>query len=34
MKKILETDRLLIREISKDDYQDLFQLHSDPIVQK
>lgn len=34
MKKILETDRLLIREISEDDYEGLFQLHSDPIVQK
>lgn len=34
MKQIVETDRLLIREISKDDYQSLFQLHSDPIVQK
>ncbi|MDP6685064.1 MAG: GNAT family N-acetyltransferase [Candidatus Marinimicrobia bacterium] len=34
MKNILETDRLLLREISKDDYEGLFQLHSDPIVQK
>ena len=34
MKNILETDRLLIREISKDDYGGLFQLHSNPIVQK
>jgi RimJ/RimL family protein N-acetyltransferase len=31
---ILETKRLLLREINKDDFQALFQMNSDPIIMK
>lgn len=34
MKKILETERLLLREITLNDKEALFQLHTDPAVQK
>lgn len=32
--KILETERLLIRDIEVEDKEDMFKLHSDPEVQK
>jgi len=31
---ILETDRLLLRDITMDDLEDMYTLHSDPLVQK
>jgi RimJ/RimL family protein N-acetyltransferase len=31
---LIETERLLLREITLDDKEDLFKLHSDPEVQK
>ena len=31
---LIETERLLLREITLDDKEDLFRLHSDPEVQK
>ncbi len=31
---ILETERLLLRQIHKDDYEALFRMNSDPIVMK
>ncbi len=34
MKILIETDRLLLREIIPEDKEDLFTLHSDPEVQK
>ncbi len=34
MKIIIETERLLLREITLDDTEALFRLHSDPSVQK
>ncbi|NNJ89174.1 MAG: GNAT family N-acetyltransferase [Eudoraea sp.] len=34
MRTLIETDRLLIREITPVDKEDLFVLHSDPDVQK
>lgn len=34
MKILLETERLLLREITLDDKEWLFKLHSDPVVQK
>lgn len=34
MKTLIETKRLLLREITLDDKEDLFTLHSDPEVQK
>ena len=34
MKTLIETERLLLREITLTDKEDLFQLHSDPEVQK
>ncbi|MGB5430765.1 GNAT family N-acetyltransferase, partial [Eudoraea sp.] len=34
MKTIIETERLLLREITLDDKEALFKLHSDPAVQK
>ncbi|WP_298543042.1 GNAT family N-acetyltransferase [uncultured Aquimarina sp.] len=34
MKTLIETKRLVLREITLDDKEELFQLHSDPIVQK
>lgn len=32
--KVLETERLLLRHIVNDDYEDLFRMNSDPIVMK
>ncbi len=34
MKILIETERLVLREITFDDKEELFQLHSDPKVQK
>ncbi len=34
MKTLIETERLVLREITFDDKEELFQLHSDPKVQK
>ena len=34
MKFLIETERLLLREITLDDKEALFRLHSDPAVQK
>ena len=34
MKILIETERLLLREITLDDKEELFKLHSDPEVQK
>ncbi|MEH0153066.1 GNAT family N-acetyltransferase [Limibacter armeniacum] len=34
MKTLIETERLLLREITFDDKEELLQLHSDPEVQK
>ena len=34
MKTLIETERLLLREITLYDKEELFQLHSDPDVQK
>lgn len=34
MKTLIETERLLLREITLDDKEALFKLHSDPAVQK
>lgn len=34
MKTLIETERLLLREITLDDKEELFKLHSDPKVQK
>ena len=34
MNTIIETDRLIIRDITPTDYDDLLSLHSDPIVQE
>ncbi len=34
MKILIETERLFLREITLDDKQALFRLHSDPLVQK
>ncbi len=34
MKTLIETERLLLREITLEDKEDLFKLHSDPEVQK
>lgn len=34
MNVIIETERLLLREITLDDKEALFRLHSDPLVQK
>lgn len=34
MKFIIETERLLLREITLDDKEEMFRLHSDPAVQK
>ena len=34
MDTIIETDRLIIRKITSADFEDLFKLHSDSIVQK
>ena len=31
---MIETERLLLREITQDDKEDLFKLHSNPEVQK
>lgn len=33
MKTLIETERLLLREITLDDKEELFKLHSDPAVQ-
>jgi RimJ/RimL family protein N-acetyltransferase len=33
VKTLIETERLLIREITLDDKEELFKLHSDPVVQ-
>lgn len=34
MKTLIETDRLLLKNISLDDTKEMFRLHSDPDVQK
>ncbi|SEM32016.1 Protein N-acetyltransferase, RimJ/RimL family [Aquimarina amphilecti] len=34
MKVLIETERLLLREITLDDKEELFKLHSNPAVQK
>jgi len=34
VKTLIETERLLLREITLDDKEELFKLHSDPEVQK
>ena len=34
MKPVIETERLLLRKITPDDKEELFDLHSDPEVQK
>ena len=34
MKILIETERLLLREITLDDKEELFKLHSNPEVQK
>ena len=34
MKTLIETERLVLREITFDDKEELFQLHADPKVQK
>jgi len=34
MKHLIETERLLLREITLDDKEDMFRLHSNPEVQK
>jgi ribosomal-protein-alanine N-acetyltransferase len=34
IKKILETTRLILREIQKEDFDDLFRMNSDPQVMK
>jgi len=34
MKTLIETERLLLREITLDDKEELFMLHADPVVQK
>ena len=34
MNIVIETERLLLREITQDDKEGLFRLHSDPMVQK
>lgn len=34
MKIVIETDRLILREITLDDKEAMFKLHSDPAVQK
>jgi len=34
MKTLIETERLLLREITLDDKEELFRLHVDPAVQK
>lgn len=32
--KVLETDRLILRYINKDDFDDLYRMNSDPVVMK
>ena len=34
MQTLIETERLVLREITFDDKEELFQLHTDPMVQK
>lgn len=34
MKKVLETKRLILREINTNDFDDLFRMNSDPVIMK
>jgi len=32
--KVLETERLILREVSEDDFDDLYRMNSDPLIMK